>query len=128
MAQRCPSFWSATQIPHYVHRELEKVLGLSRSHIRVIATPNGGAFGGKSDPFAHEFAACLLSMRTKRRLVSIIATLAGAERGAVIAREALGPNGQEVERVLVYTVKYGLLHECWVYDADQRFVDELVGV
>ncbi len=60
------SLWTSTQVPHYLHRELEKVLGLPRSRIRVIATPNGGAFGGKSDPFAHEFAACLLSMRTKR--------------------------------------------------------------
>ena len=24
------------------------------AHIRVIATPNGGGFGGKSDPFNHE--------------------------------------------------------------------------
>jgi len=24
------------------------------AHIRVIATPNGGGFGGKSDPFHHE--------------------------------------------------------------------------
>ena len=60
------TLWTSTQVPHYLHRELEKVLGLPRSHIRVVATPNGGAFGGKSDPFAHEFAACLLSMRTKR--------------------------------------------------------------
>src|SRR5438128_2116047 len=36
------------------------------SLIRVVATPNGGAFGGKSDPFAHEFAAALLSLRTGR--------------------------------------------------------------
>lgn len=60
------TLWTATQVPHYVHRELEKVLKLPRSHIRVIATPNGGAFGGKSDPFGHEFSAGLLSMRTKR--------------------------------------------------------------
>jgi len=60
------TLWTCTQVPHYLHRELEKVLGLSRSRIRVIATPNGGAFGGKSDPFGHEFAASLLSMRTKR--------------------------------------------------------------
>jgi 4-hydroxybenzoyl-CoA reductase alpha subunit len=60
------TLWTSTQVPHYLHRELEKVLGLARSRIRVIATPNGGAFGGKSDPFAHEFAACWLSMRTKR--------------------------------------------------------------
>ena len=60
------TLWTCTQVPHYLHRELEKVLGLPRSRIRVIATPNGGAFGGKSDPFGHEFAAALLSMRTRR--------------------------------------------------------------
>ena len=60
------TLWTCTQVPHYLHRELEKVLGVPRSRIRVVATPNGGAFGGKSDPFAHEFAACLLALRTKR--------------------------------------------------------------
>lgn len=60
------TLWSSTQVPHYLHREMEKVLGLPRSRIRVIATPNGGGFGGKSDPFGHEFSAALLSMRTKR--------------------------------------------------------------
>lgn len=60
------TLWTSTQVPHYLHRELEKVLDLPRSRIRVIATPNGGAFGGKSDPFAHEFAVCWLSMRTGR--------------------------------------------------------------
>src|SRR5439155_265381 len=34
------TLWTSTQVPHYLHRELEKVLGLPRSHIRVIATPN----------------------------------------------------------------------------------------
>src|SRR5439155_9592363 len=60
------TLWSCTQVPHYLHREMEKVLGLPRSRIRVIATPNGGAFGGKSDPFGHEFGAALLSIRTRR--------------------------------------------------------------
>ncbi len=60
------TLWTSTQVPHYLHRELEKVLRIPRSHIRVIATPNGGAFGGKSDPFGHEFAACWLSIRTGR--------------------------------------------------------------
>ena len=68
------------------------------------------------------------SKRTTRRLVSIVATLAGPERGAVIAREALGPNAVGIERVLVYTVKGGLLHECWVYDQDQGLIAELVGM
>jgi len=60
------TLWSSTQTPHYVHRALAKVLQLAASHIRVIATPNGGGFGGKSDPFNHEVAVCKLSMMTGR--------------------------------------------------------------
>ena len=48
------TLWSSTQTPHYVHRALAKVLEIPAAHIRVIATPNGGVFGGKSDPFHHE--------------------------------------------------------------------------
>jgi len=48
------TIWSSTQTPHYVHRALAKVLEMPAAHIRVIATPNGGGFGGKSDPFNHE--------------------------------------------------------------------------
>ncbi|HEX7777936.1 MAG TPA: molybdopterin cofactor-binding domain-containing protein, partial [Vicinamibacterales bacterium] len=48
--------YSSTQTPHYVHRALAKALDRPAPHIRVIATPNGGGFGGKSDPFNHEVA------------------------------------------------------------------------
>jgi 4-hydroxybenzoyl-CoA reductase subunit alpha len=60
------TLWSSTQTPHYVHRALAKVLEMPASHIRVIATPNGGGFGGKSDPFNHEVAAARLAMITGR--------------------------------------------------------------
>lgn len=60
------TLWSSTQTPHYVHRALAKVLGLPASHIRVIATPNGGGFGGKSDPFNHEVVVCKLAAMTGR--------------------------------------------------------------
>jgi len=60
------TLWSSTQTPHYVHRALAKVLGLPASHIRVIATPNGGGFGGKSDPFNHEVAVAKLAILTGR--------------------------------------------------------------
>jgi 4-hydroxybenzoyl-CoA reductase alpha subunit len=60
------TLWSSTQTPHYVHRALAKVLELAASHIRVIATPNGGGFGGKSDPFNHEIIVCKLAMITGR--------------------------------------------------------------
>src|SRR5437899_12234386 len=63
------TLWSATQTPHYVHRALAKVLEIPAAHIRVIATPNGGGFGGKSDPFNHEIvvakAALLLDRPVK---------------------------------------------------------------
>jgi len=48
------TLWSSTQTPHYVHRALAKALAMPAAHIRVVATPNGGGFGGKSDPFNHE--------------------------------------------------------------------------
>jgi CO/xanthine dehydrogenase Mo-binding subunit len=60
------TLWSSTQTPHYVHRALAKVLEMPASHIRVIATPNGGGFGGKSDPFNHEIVVCKLAMITGR--------------------------------------------------------------
>ncbi|MFY9618625.1 MAG: molybdopterin cofactor-binding domain-containing protein [Pyrinomonadaceae bacterium] len=60
------TLWSSTQTPHYVHRALAKVLELPASHIRVIATPNGGGFGGKSDPFNHEVVVSKLAMITGR--------------------------------------------------------------
>ncbi len=58
--------WSATQTPHYVHRALAKVLEMPAARIRVIATPNGGGFGGKSDPFNHEIVVAHLSRVTGR--------------------------------------------------------------
>jgi len=58
--------WTSTQTPHYVHRALEKVLERPAGRIRVIATPVGGGFGGKTDPFSHEIAAAKLSMMTGR--------------------------------------------------------------
>ncbi len=60
------TLWSSTQTPHYVHRLLAKILDLPAAHIRVIAAPVGGGFGGKLDPFAHEIAACRLSQITGR--------------------------------------------------------------
>ena len=60
------TLWSSTQTPHYVHRALGKVLGIPMSHVRVIATPNGGGFGGKSDPFSHEMVVARLAQLTGR--------------------------------------------------------------
>ena len=61
------TLWSSTQTPHYVHRALARVLApLAACRIRVIAMPNGGGFGGKSDPFNHEICVAKLAMKTGR--------------------------------------------------------------
>lgn len=58
--------WSATQVSHYLHRELAKVLQRPAHTIRVIQPPLGGAFGGKSEPFDLEFCVAKLAMLTGR--------------------------------------------------------------
>jgi len=58
--------WSSTQITHYVQRALARVLELPEARVRVIQPCLGGAFGGKSDPFALEFVVAKLAMRTGR--------------------------------------------------------------
>jgi len=45
---------SSTQNPHYLHRQLARVLQIPGSKVRVVASPNGGGFGGKCDPANHE--------------------------------------------------------------------------
>ncbi len=58
--------WSSTQVPHYLHRALARVLELPAERVRVIAPPVGGGFGGKSDIFGHDIVAAKLSMLTGR--------------------------------------------------------------
>jgi 4-hydroxybenzoyl-CoA reductase alpha subunit len=58
--------WSATQVPHYLHRELARVLELDPARVRVLQPLVGGAFGGKSEPFDLEFCVAKLSMVSGR--------------------------------------------------------------
>lgn len=58
--------YSSTQTPHYLHRSLTKVLQIPAARIRVIAPPNGGGFGGKTDPFNHEIAAAKMALKLGR--------------------------------------------------------------
>jgi len=60
------TLWSSTQVVHYVHRALAKVLELPMQKIRVIGAAHGGGFGGKTDPFAHEIVVAKLAMLTGR--------------------------------------------------------------
>jgi len=76
-------------------------------------------------------AACLAVLKqvrekTNRKLVSVRDVLAGERFGLVVAVERFERNGKsvEIERMLRYSVRDGKLAECWIYDEDQRLVDE----
>ncbi|MFQ5447321.1 MAG: molybdopterin-dependent oxidoreductase, partial [Saprospiraceae bacterium] len=68
----CTAWWNkdgeltivtATQVPHYLHRTLSRVLGVPLSKVRVIKPALGGGFGGKSDPFSHELVAAHMARK-----------------------------------------------------------------
>jgi uncharacterized protein len=65
--------------------------------------------------------------RSERVLVRVVDVLAGDRLGALVVVERLGGDEQarEVQRVLLYRVDGGKLRECWLFDEDQRFVDQL---
>ena len=69
-----------------------------------------------------------VSRRTNRKLLGVVDVMAGPERGAVQVRELFSRDGRtaEVERLLVYSVRDGLLGECWVYDQDQALVNSFL--
>ncbi len=60
------TLWSSTQVPHYIHRALARALQVNAAHIRVIACPNGGGFGGKCDLHNHEIVVSRAAMRLGR--------------------------------------------------------------
>lgn len=57
---------TSTQTPHYLHKAMARALELPAHRIRVIATPNGGGFGGKSDPFQHEIVVAKAALMLDR--------------------------------------------------------------
>lgn len=64
--------------------------------------------------------------KTNRRLIAIRDVLAGEQFGLIIAIERFERDGSsvEIERLLRYAVRDGKLAECWIYDEDQRMVDD----
>lgn len=67
------------------------------------------------------------TQRSGRQLDAIEDVLAGATFGAIVAREGVGHGNDTrvIRRVFLYRVRDGRLAECWLYDEDQRAMDEL---
>lgn len=87
--------------------------------------PLAGVHAGKSAALA---ILAEVTRRTNRKLIGIVDVMAGSERGGILVRENFSRDGRtaEVERLLVYSVRDGLLHHCWVYDQDQALVDDFL--
>jgi carbon-monoxide dehydrogenase large subunit len=60
------TFWSATQVPHFVRLFLAILLGISEERVRVIAPEVGGGFGSKLQVYGEEVAAAWASRRLGR--------------------------------------------------------------
>jgi uncharacterized protein len=84
--------------------------------------PLAGVHRGKQAAFA---ALAEVARRANRKLLGVDDIMAGRQRGAILVRELFGRDGKtaELDRLLVYSVKDGLLLDCWVYDRDQATVD-----
>jgi len=58
--------YSATQVPHYVHYMVARVLDRPLGDIRVIRPPVGGGFGGKAETTPLDLIAAIASKKTGR--------------------------------------------------------------
>ena len=58
--------WSTTQVPHYLHRQLAKVLEMDMNRIHVKVTGVGGGFGGKGEASNNEMISALLARKAGR--------------------------------------------------------------
>jgi uncharacterized protein len=65
------------------------------------------------------------TQRSGRQLDEIEDVLGGDTYAAIVAREGVGDPVTVVRRVFLYKVRDGKLVECWLYDEDQRFIDQL---
>jgi ketosteroid isomerase-like protein len=69
-----------------------------------------------------------VKQKTSRKLIAIRDVLAGDLFGLIVAVEEFEYQGRPVrlERLLRYTVREGKLSECWIHDADQALIDEIL--
>ncbi len=105
--------------------DLERVLGMYHDEIVLHymgESPLAGTHAGKDEVLAVLGQA---SWRASRKLIEVEDVLIGESLGAILAIEDLGDPPQRVRRVLLYRVEDGKLRECWLYDEDQRFIDQL---
>jgi len=58
--------YSSTQVPHYVHYMVARVLDIPLGEIRIIRPPVGGGFGGKAETTPLDLITAIASKKTGR--------------------------------------------------------------
>jgi len=60
------TIWSSTQVPHYLHTMLSRVMAMPMTKIHVKVPTVGGGFGGKGEASNNELIAALLARKSGR--------------------------------------------------------------
>ena len=94
----------------WLESDLEKVLASYHEDIELHymgESPLAGTHRGRDAAFA---VLAQASTSTARKLIAV---------------EDLGDPAKRVRRVLLYRVQDEKLRECWLFDEDQRFIDQM---
>ncbi len=109
------TFYTSTQVPHFVRTFVAAICGIPEAKVRVIAPDVGGGFGSKLNVYAEEFAIAQASRLTGRpvkwietRSESMVSTIHGRDQlqTATIAADADGR---------VQAIRVHLLQDCGAY-------------
>ena len=81
------TFYTSTQVPHFVRTFVAAICGIPEAKVRVIAPDVGGGFGSKLNVYAEEFAIAQASRLTGRpvkwietRSEAMISTIHGRDQ------------------------------------------------
>jgi carbon-monoxide dehydrogenase large subunit len=109
------TFYTSTQVPHFVRTFVAAICGVPESKVRVIAPDVGGGFGSKLNVYAEEFAVAQASRLTGRpvkwietRSESMISTIHGRDQ-LLTATLAADRDGR------MRALRVHLLQDCGAY-------------
>jgi carbon-monoxide dehydrogenase large subunit len=109
------TFYTSTQVPHFVRTFVALVCGLPESRIRVIAPDVGGGFGSKINVHAEEFAVAQAS-RLSGRPVKWIETRSEAMAAMIQGRDQLQTATLAADRDgRMRALRVHLLQDCGAY-------------
>jgi aerobic carbon-monoxide dehydrogenase large subunit len=109
------TFYTSTQVPHFVRTFVSAICGIPESKVRVVAPDVGGGFGSKIDVYAEEFALAQASRLAGRpvkwvetRSESMVSLVHGRDQ-LQTATLAAGADGR------MLALRVHLLQDCGAY-------------